>query len=474
MKKDKIYDAIVIGMGPAGMAVSAMGSAMGLDILAVEERKIGGECLNVGCIPSKALLKASEINFSISELKKFGIDPSCDIKTDTSRAMEIVRQKLDIINNKKMLKTFERVELLLNKGYASFVDRHTIEVSGTEYKAKKIFVGTGTKPFIPNIKGIDSIPEDLKLTNLNIFDIDEFPKRMTIIGGGAIGSEMAQAFSRLGTKVTIIHLDSHLLPNGDIEVGQTLEASFKAEGIDVYNNTNVIEFEVIDNIVRTHTASGVFDSEKILIATGRVPVLEKLKLKNAGVKTTNKGITVDQYMRTNIKNIYAIGDANGEALLTHAAMHQGMIALMNAVNPTPFKFKRKNYYVPWTVFTRPEVAQVGLTEKEALAKKKNVIVMKKTFVSYGRAVADGHPEGFIKVMTNKRGNIFGVTIIGENASEIIHEWIIAMQFKLKMTDIMMTQHSFPTLSLINKMITEEWMMKKMDSKWIKRFAKRFI
>lgn len=474
MKKIKIYDAIVIGMGPAGMAVSAMGSAMGLDILSVEERKIGGECLNVGCIPSKALLKASEINFSTSELSKYGLDSNSAIKTNTSRAMEVVREKADKINNKKMLKTFDKVELILNKGYATFVDKHTIEVAGKEYKAKKIFIGTGTEPFIPPIKGVETIPEELKLTNLNIFEIHEFPKRMTIIGGGAIGTEMAQAFSRLGTKITLIQKDPFLLPNGDIEVGELLKESFEKEGIVVHNSTNISKFEVVDNIIKTYTDKGIFDSEKVLIATGRKPVLGKLNLENAGIKFTNKGITVDQYMRTNIKHIYAIGDANGQALLTHAAMHQGMIALMNAVNPTPFKFKRNNYYVPWTVFTRPEIAQVGMSEKEAKEKKKNVIVLKKTFASYGRAVVDGHPEGFIKVMTNKRGTIFGVTIIGENASEMIHEWILAMQNNLSMFKIMMMQHSFPTLSMLNKMIAEDWMMQKMDSKWIKRFARKFI
>jgi len=470
----KTYDAIVIGMGPAGMAVSAMGSAMGLDILAVEERKVGGECLNVGCIPSKALLKASEMNFSATQLSQFGISSSCNITTDTHKALEVVRGKIDKINNKKMMKAFERAELLLNKGSAEFVDAHTIKVQEMKYRAKKIFIATGTEPFIPPIPGLENLTKKQILTNLNIFEEDIFPERMTVIGGGAIGSEMAQAFSRLGSKVKIVQMDAHLLPNGDQDAGEVLQEMLEKEGIEVYNSTKIEKITTENGVIYTHTDKGIFEGDKILIATGRKPVIDPLKLENAGIKYTKKGIIVDEFMRTNIKNVYAIGDCNGHALLSHAAMHQGMLALMNAVNPTPFKMKRSNYLVPWSVFTKPEVAQVGLTEKEAKQKKIKIQIVKKPFSSFGRTVADGHPEGFIKVITNKKGRIYGVTIVGEMASEIIHEWILAIQKNHTMLDIMMMQHSFPTIAWLNKMVAEDWMMEKMSNPWVKRFAKRLI
>ena len=468
----KKYDAIVIGMGPAGMAVSAMGSAMGLDILAVEMRKIGGECLNVGCIPSKALLKAGEANHAAKELEKFGIEGK--VASDTKRALETVRGKINQINGKKMLKTFEKVTLLLDEGHAEFVDKNTIEVNGIKYTGKKIFIGTGTEPFIPPIPGIETLSEDQMLTNLNIFDQDEIPKRLTIIGGGAIGTEMAQAFSRLGSEVNIIQMDNFLLPMGDEEAGILLGKSLELEGIGIYNSTKIEKIEVKEGVVYTHTSKGVFEGDKILIATGRRPALETLKLEAAGIKYDKKGIIVDEHMRTNQKNIYAVGDCNGLALLSHAAMHQGMLALMNAMNPTPFKFKRSKYIVPWSVFTNPEVAQAGLTEKEAREKNYKIEVVKREFSSYGRTIADGKPEGFIKVITNKRGKIYGVTIVGTEASELIHEWILAIQKNLTMFDIMMTQHSFPTISMLNKMVAEDWMMKKMGNTWIKRLAKFFI
>lgn len=468
----KKYDAIVIGMGPAGMAVSAMGSAMGLDILAVEMRKIGGECLNVGCIPSKALLKAGEANHAAKELEKFGIEGK--VASDTKRALETVRGKINQINGKKMLKTFEKVTLLLDEGHAEFVDKNTIKVNGIKYTGKKIFIGTGTEPFIPPIPGIETLSEDQMLTNLNIFDQDEIPKRLTIIGGGAIGTEMAQAFSRLGSEVNIIQMDNFLLPMGDEEAGILLGKSLELEGIGIYNSTKIEKIEIKEGVVYTHTSKGVFEGDKILIATGRRPALETLKLEAAGIKYDKKGIIVDEHMRTNQKNIYAIGDCNGLALLSHAAMHQGMLALMNAMNPTPFKFKRSKYIVPWSVFTNPEVAQAGLTEKEAREKNYKIEVVKREFSSYGRTIADGKPEGFIKVITNKRGKIYGVTIVGTEASELIHEWILAIQKNLTMFDIMMTQHSFPTISMLNKMVAEDWMMKKMGNTWIKRLAKFFI
>lgn len=466
----KKYDIIVIGMGPAGMAVSAMGSAMGLKVLAVEKHKVGGECLNCGCIPSKALLKAGEANYIAKNLRKYGIQAT--VETIADEPLNVVREKVYGINNKKFMKVFEKVELLLGKGEAEFVNDRTIKVGNEEYTAKKIFIATGTEPFIPPIQGLRDVP---KLTNVNIFEQQEIPKTLTIIGGGAIGTEMAQAFSRLGSKVVLIQMDSHLIPAGDEEAGRLLEEAFKKEGIEVYNSTAISKVEEKDGQIHTYTDKGTFISEKILVATGRKAVLEPLKLENAKIKYTKKGIIVDEYMRTNRKHIFAVGDCNGLALFSHAAMHQGMLALMNAMNPVPFtKMKRSKYLVPWSVFTKPEVAQVGLTEKEAKEKGIKHIVVKKDYKSYGRTVADGQPEGFIKVITNNLGKIYGVTIVGEAASEMIHEWIIAIQKKASLFDIMMTQHSFPTISMLNKMIAEDWMMQKMGNKWIQKFAKWFI
>lgn len=469
----KSYDLIVIGMGPAGMAASAMASALDLHVLSVEENKVGGECLNCGCIPSKALLKTAQVNQISHNLQKFGI--RSNIFTDPSESLDIVRQKVSRISGKKLMQAFERVELIINKGNAEFVDSHTIRVGENLYKAKKIFIATGTSPYIPNIEGLDKIDASFKLTNMNLFMQESIPKELTIIGGGAIGCEMAQSFARLGSSVNIVHIDEHLLPFADSQAASVLEERFKKENINIYNKTPVQKIYQKGDKVIVQTLSQALESDKILIATGRKPNLDELKLDKVGIRYNNKGIIVDRALRTNIKHIYAIGDCNGISNFSHSAMHQGMIALMNAINPSPFKIHHDKYLIPWSVFTTPEVASVGLTQEEALKKGLEVIVIKKDYASYGRAIVDGATEGFIKVITNKKGKIFGVTIVGENASEIIHEWILAIQFKLSMFDILMTQHSFPTISMLNKMVCEDWMMGNLQqSTTMKKIARQLF
>jgi len=462
----KQFDIIVIGMGPAGMAVSAMGSAMGLSVLSIEKHKVGGECLNCGCIPSKALLKAGEALHSARNLKKYGVN--AELHLGASDPMQVVRDKIHGINDKKFQKAFERATLVM--GTAEFLDEKTVQVDGESYTAKKIFIAAGTEPFIPPIPGLREI-EGI-LTNTNMFEIEKMPESLTIIGGGAIGSEMAQAFTRLGTKVSLAHMDPHLVPVGDEDAARVLQDAFEREGIAVHNGAKITEIKQEGGRIKTVFDGGTLESDRILVATGRKPILEPLHLEKAGIEFTRRGITVDSHMRTNKPHIYAVGDCNGQSLLSHAAMHQGMLALMHSLSPFSLPvLKRERYVVPWSVFTEPEIAQVGLTEKEARAKGLNIQVIRKEFRSYGRTVADGHPEGFIKIITDKRGKIHGATIVGEAASELIHEWTMAIQYKKRMHHVMMMQHSFPSVSMINKMIAEDWMMEKMKSGWMQKLVK---
>lgn len=464
------HDLIVIGMGPAGMAVTAMAANMNLDVLAIEKHKVGGECLNYGCVPSKAILKAGEVKSVTENLKKYGIKFSG--KTEIENPLEVVRKKVGEISGNKTMKAFERAKLLVDQGKAEFVDQKVIKAAGKKYTADKIFIATGTEPFIPPIPGLKDVP---RLTNLNIFEQEEIPAALTIIGGGAIGTEMAQAFSRLGSKVNIFQIDDHLIPTGDQEAGRVLEEKFKKEGIGVYNSTGIKKVEEVEGKIITHTEAGSFKSDKILVAAGRKAVLDTLALDNAGIEYDKTGIKVNQKLETNVKGVYAVGDCNGKALLSHAAMHQGMLALMNAINPTPIKqFKNDDFLVPWSVFTDPEVAQAGLTEEEAKNKGLDYQIVKENYADYGRAITDGKTEGFVKIITNSKGKIYGATIVGESASELIHEWILAIQHNLSMFDIMMTQHSFPTISLMNKRAAEKWMMNKTNSGFIPKLAKKFI
>jgi pyruvate/2-oxoglutarate dehydrogenase complex dihydrolipoamide dehydrogenase (E3) component len=465
-----IYDIVVIGMGPAGMAVSAMAVKMGLSVLGIEKHKVGGECLNCGCIPSKALLKAGEMRTVVDHLARYGI--SSTDKPPVDDPLAIVRDKVDTISGPKTMKAFENVDLVLGKGSARFVGPRTVEVDGTRYTGKRVFIATGTAPSVPPIPGIDTVDV---LTNVNLFEQREIPESLMIIGGGAIGTEMAQAFRRLGSQVVLAHMDRHLVPAGDEEAGRVLQKSLEEEGVQIFNEAGISEVRQEGEKIVTVTSAGTFTTEKLLVAAGRKPVLDELDLKKGGVKYTPKGIVVNGQLQTSARHVYAVGDCNGISMFSHAAMHQGMLALMNAVNPTPFgRKKHTGYPIPWTVFTKPEVGQVGMTEKEAAEAGITYKVVVSRYADYGRAVADGQPEGFVKVITDRKGRIYGATVVGESASELIHEWTMAIQFGHSLYDIMMMHHSFPTLSLMNKRVAENWMMEHMETPWLRRLIRAVV
>jgi len=466
MKYD--FDLICIGLGPAGMAVSAMGAEMGLKVCAIEKNKVGGECMNVGCIPSKSLLRISKFRHSASKLREMGLMEGeiPDIKAPFSK----IAGYLDYISDNKTLKMFDKVTLILSEGSASFVDSHTVRVGERSVTAQRIFIATGTEPMLPPIDGISNI--DI-MTNLNVFNLTEIPESMTIVGGGAIGCELAQAFTRLGSKCTIVQMDEHLIPLGEKEAGDLLEDVFKKECIDVYNSKKITSLKNEGNEICLRTEDGLcIKSDKLLMAAGRKIELDGLKLENAGVKYTRRGIEVDAKYRTSVKHIYAVGDCNGGVMLSHAAMHQGMFAIMNAVSPFAI-FQYKNYVIPWTVFTEPQVSYVGMREKDIKEKgiKYETHIVK--YEDYGAAIAENVGVGFVKVFTNSFGKVFGVSIVGEGSGEMINEWALIIQKKIRLHSILFLAHSFPTMGFLTKRVAEIWMMKKMSSPFIQKVCKFF-
>jgi pyruvate/2-oxoglutarate dehydrogenase complex dihydrolipoamide dehydrogenase (E3) component len=466
MKYD--YDLICIGLGPAGMAVSVMGSEMGLKVCAVEKNKVGGECMNVGCIPSKSLLTVASLKNATKELYNMGLttEKPVDVKTPFNK----IQSYLDFISDKKTMKMFDKVDLLLGEGGAEFVDKHSVKVGDKVVSANKIFIATGTNPALPPVPGIDKV-DDI-LTNENIFSLKEIPESMTIIGGGAIGSEMAQAFSRLGTKCSIIQMDEHLVPVGDPEAGELLEEVFKnEENIDVHNSKRISKIDKKDGIVSVYTEDGLeLKSEKLLVAAGRKINLSPLKLENAKIKYDHRGIKVDKKYRTSTKNIYAVGDCNGGPMLSHAAMHEGMFAIMNAVSPFRM-FKYTNFVIPWTVFTEPQVSYVGTTEAELKKRKIKYQTIKVKYGDYGAAIAENLEKGFVKVFASSMGKVYGASIVGAGSGEMINEWALIIQNKIRLHKVMFLAHSFPTMGFLTKRISEEWMMKKMKSSFVQKMCK---
>lgn len=464
MKYD--YDLICIGLGPAGMAVSIMGSEMGLRVCAVEKERVGGECMNIGCIPSKSLLRIAKYRHSPLKLREMGLLGEFELPQLDSPFPRIA-EYLGYISSKKTMKMFEKVDLVLGEGPASFVDPHTIEVNGKKYTAQRIFIATGTEPQVPAVEGIEEIDF---LTNKNVFSQDKVPGSMVIVGGGAIGCEMAQAFSRLGCRCTIVHMDDYLLPHGNREAGALLEKVFESEGIEVYNSRTLVSVTREAGKVCIYTSDGLrLSGDRLLLAAGRKADLGELDLDKAGVKYEGSRILVDSSYRTSARHIYAVGDCNSQVLLSHAAMHQGMIALMNAVSPLGL-FRFRDYVIPWTVFTEPQVSYVGLREGEL--KRKGIRYRKITvkYEDYGAAIAENVGTGYLTVYVNSFGRVYGAGIVGEGSGEMINEWALVIQKKISLLSILFLAHSFPTMGFLSKRVAETWMMEKMQSPLIRKIC----
>ncbi|OPZ78576.1 MAG: Dihydrolipoyl dehydrogenase [Alphaproteobacteria bacterium ADurb.Bin438] len=456
IKPDIFTDIIVIGLGPAGMAVSVMATEMGLKVIAVEKHKIGGECANIGCIPSKGLIKAS-LN-------------SMALQKNIPEIFKKVRDDVNFIHEKKMKSMFEKIEII--KGEAKFVDKKSVKVEGKILSAKYIFICTGSKPFVPPVEGLKEIKY---LTNENVFELKTAPKSLVILGGGAIGCEMAYAFNNLGTKCTIINMDKRLLNHTDEEASIELQTSFKDKGIELYNGEKAIEITKQNEQVVVKCESGLeIRGEKILVAAGRSPSIKNLDLDRAKIKFSNKGIITDEDLKTTNKRIFACGDCNGKVLLSHAAMFQGMLALLSTIS-FGYKRKFKNYPVPYTVFVQPEISAVGMGAEELKAKNIKFDTIKVKYSDYGSAIAENEAVGFVKAFISPFGKIYGAVIVGYKSGEMINEWALAITNNIKIYDIMLTMHSFPTMGFLTKRVAETWMMSQLsDTSFKGRLMKKLI
>lgn len=464
---DKKYDVLVIGLGPAGMAVSVMAAEMGLTVCAVEARLVGGECMNVGCIPSKALLRMGKARYAFTKLERMELASTSP--PEVMHPFERIAGSLKFIGEKKTMSMFDKVDMVYQKGNARFIDKKTVMAGDTAIKAKRIFICTGTKPEIPDIPGLSDIPV---LTNENIFHQDKIPESLLVLGSGAIACEMAQAFSRLGSKVTMVFRGSGLIWREDAEVSELLERQFVSEGIVIEKNAAMKRFYQDGDAVALELDGGkTIRAEKVLAALGRRFDPSLLTLDNAGVKYTKKGIVVDSYLRTTQPHIYACGDVNGWRQFSHAAMHQGMLALMNCMLPWPFKRRYKNYPVPWTIFTEPQISRVGKSRRELDAEKRRYQMIDARYGDYGAAIAEAVDEGFVRAAISPTGKILGVSIVGEGSGEMINEWTMAIQNNLRITRLLMQQHSFPTMGFLSKRIAESWMMEKMKPRMVKRLCR---
>ncbi|MFW5709077.1 MAG: dihydrolipoyl dehydrogenase family protein [Chloroflexota bacterium] len=445
---EKPYDLIVIGGGAAGLTAAGFMGKAGGRVALIERRLLGGDCTWFGCVPSKALLKVSKIAHNMRTASKYGI-ASTEPQIDMHVVRQYVKSAIDEIYQHETPDVFGskyNVEVIL--GEARFVNPTTINVGDRTLEASKYIIATGGRPTIPSVDGLDSVPY---LTNETLFDNDRLPGHLLIMGAGPIGVEMGQAYARLGAKVTI--MDVSLLPRDEPEVRDLVRRLFVDEGIEFVPSLvkSVVQREqsIIAHLENGDTVQG----DMLLVAVGRTPNTD-LGLENAGVAYSQAGIPVDDYLRTNVKHIYAIGDCTQGPKFTHYAGFQGSIAGRNAALPV-VNSKGKVKYVPWVTYTDPEIAHAGMTEAQAREKYgKRVKVSVFSLREGDRTVVENDQDGFIKLIYTGGGNLIGATVVSERAGEMIFELQLAINNKLSLREITSMIHPYPSyMDVVKKAVS---------------------
>ncbi len=468
---------VVIGAGSAGLVTAYLAAALKARVTLVEKDRMGGDCLNTGCVPSKALIRSARFLSQVRRAKEFGIR-SAHAEFDFGDVMERIQHVIRTIEPHDSAQRFTRLGVDVVQGSARLVSPWEVEITREDGQVRRlttrsIVVAAGARPFVPPIPGIEQVEV---LTSDNVWNLRERPQRLLVLGGGPIGCELAQAFARLGCRVTQVEMAPRLLMREDEEASALVARRFAGEGIDVRLGHLARRIEVAGDaktLVAEHEGREVrlaFDA--LLVAVGRTANLTGYGLEELGV-ASGRTITVNGYLQTNIPNIYAAGDVAGPYQFTHAASHQAWYATLNALL-APFKRFRADYRViPWATFVEPEVARVGLNELEARERKIAYEVTRYGLDDLDRAIADGEAQGFVKVLTAPgRDRILGVTIVGEHAADLLAEFVLAMKHGLGLNRILGTIHTYPTLAEANKYAAGEWRRAHAPQQvlaWFKRF-----
>ncbi len=460
------YDLVIIGGGAGGLVVASVASQLGLQVCLIEkENKLGGDCLHYGCVPSKTLIHTAKVAQQIRRAGDVGL-PVSEPRVDMVAVNARIREVVEHIQQHDDPQRFRDYGCEVLFGAARFIDGHTVEVNAVRIRGKRFVIATGSRPFVPPIPGLEQAGY---LTNIDMFSLPDLPPRLIVLGGGPIGLEMAQAFQRLGSQVTVIEKQPQLLPQEDSDVAAALQAALQAEGINILTSV-AAEKVSIENNVRSVACSdgGVIQAEQLLVAVGRSANVDELGLDAAGVSYTSKGIAVDKRMRTTQKHIYACGDVCGPYPFTHMAEYQAGIVISNAI----FRFPKKADYrvVPWVTYTDPELARVGLTEQQAKEKGITPQVLRFDFRDIDRALTEGETTGFSKLVTHK-GRVLGASILGQHAGELIHEIVLAMQTGAKIANISAAIHAYPTLAQIHRRTVNTAYAPKLFSKTTRTLVK---
>ena len=437
------YDMTIIGGGSGGLTAARIAMALGASVLLVDKERLGGDCLNYGCVPSKSLIHVARVVQQAKEAAKLGLTPA-QLQVNMGKVSEYIQGVIRRVAEGEKVYT-EGVTVKF--GQVSFKAPTELVLNGETFTSRNTLLATGSRPIKPKVEGLE---ETGYLTNEDVFDLTNLPASIVIVGGGPMGVELGQAFERLGAKVTIIQGPGRLLPREEPEVSETVAKVLESEGITIVAGARFVKAGRNGNKKVVTAKRGeqtlTFEGDEIILALGRQANVESLKLEAAGIKYDNKGIKVDDYLQTSASNVLAIGDVIGGYLFTHVAAYQAGIAVRNALVPVG---KKKVDYrvVPWCTFTDPEAARVGLTPDEAEKQYKKVRIVKFPWADIDRAQAEGETTGFIKlVLAGKKDELVGAHMVGARAGEMLGEMALAMQHNLTINDILNTIHAYPTMN----------------------------
>ena len=438
-------DVCVVGGGSAGLVVASGAAQLGLDVVLIERAEMGGDCLNYGCVPSKALIAAAKAAQAQRDGAAFGVAP-VEPTVDFGRVMDHVTGVIAAIAPNDSVERFEKLGVRVLKEEARFIGRTELQAGPYRIASRRIVLATGSRPTAPPIAGLADVPF---LTNETIFANRTLPSHLIVIGGGPIGLEMAQAHRRLGSQVTVLEV-ADFLAKDDPELAAIVVARLKSEGVDLRGHAKIARVERTSSGVAVILEDGErLEGSRLLVAAGRAPIVESLDLDKAGVAHTAKGITVDATLRTSNRNVWAIGDCNGLYAFTHMAGYEASLFIRGALFRAPARLDAA--IVPWATYTDPELAQVGLSERQAREKHGDAIkVLRWKLSENDRAQTERATEGMVKAITDRHGRILGAAIVAPHAGELIQPWCLAIFKRLKISALAGFVPPYPTLGEASK------------------------
>ena len=441
------YNLVVIGGGPAGLITSIAAAGLGARVALVERDRLGGDCLNVGCVPSKSLLRAAKAAAAIRSASRFGVAADVEPRVDFDAVMRQVRQSRAILSRHDAAARYRDSGVDVFFGEGAFQDPNSFEVAGQRLRFTRAVLCTGARARIPSIPGL---ADARFLTNESVFSLRELPRRLTVLGGGPIGCELAQAFARLGSQVTLFDTGPRLLPRDDEAAVRLVQAQLEADGVRIHCESQVTQIVPCGAVQLVHFdhrgAGGSLETDAILVATGRVPNTEGLGLERAGVRANSQtGVEVDDFLRTSSRHIFAAGDVCSAWRFTHAADAMARIVVRNALFPGKTRVSR--LLIPWCTYTDPELAQVGLTELEAQRQNIPLSTFEVNLAELDRGVVDGISSGLLRIhLVPGKDRILGATVVGPHAGDLISQISLAMTNGLGLSAFAQTIVPYPSLA----------------------------